>query len=89
MKIVAKACVSLLALVACALVLVEAFHFVKYRHLAPLGLHADFTMRHADLGIEGITKTYGVKLTNYGLRPAAVTDCEYVGDSLARGTNDA
>jgi hypothetical protein len=56
MKIVAKACVSLLALVACALVLVEAFHFVKYRHLAPLGLHADFTMRHADLGIEASRK---------------------------------
>ena len=63
--------------------LIELGHLVHFGHLTPFGLHADVVIRKDNYGIQGITKTYEAKLTNFGLMPARVTACEFVSDTLS------
>jgi hypothetical protein len=66
--------------------LLEIGHLVRFGHFPPFGLHADVVIRRADYGIEGITKTYDAKLTNYGFTPARITACDFIDDTLSHGT---
>jgi hypothetical protein len=64
----------------------ELNHFIRYGHLAPLGLHSDVVVWKADIGIPGISKTYEARLTNYGIAPVKVTVCDFLSDASERGT---
>ena len=64
--------VCLLVLACCVLELMHAFRF---GHFAPLGLHADVTVRKADYGIPGISKVYEPRLSNFGITPKTVLVC--------------
>ena len=75
----------LLALVS-RLVLVHWHHFAAHDHVAQLGLHADVIVSNASIGIPGITKMYEAELTNLGVLPVAVTQCEFLDDTFSRGT---
>ena len=86
MRALLKTCALLIAISVCGVLLLELFHYLRYRHLAPLGLHADLIVERADYGIEGITKIYGVKLTNYSFHPVTVNACDFVDDTFQRGT---
>jgi hypothetical protein len=43
----------------------ESIHFYRRRHFVPLALHADAIVQRGDIGIEGISKLYEARLTNY------------------------
>jgi hypothetical protein len=86
MNRIQNACVLLIVLLFLALILHELNHFYRYGHLVPLGLHADVVVSKGDIGIEGISKLYEAKLTNYGPLPAKVTACDFITDASARGT---
>lgn len=66
--------------------LLELGHLVRFGHLPPLGLHADVLVRKADYGIDGITKAYEAKLTNYGITPTWITACDFIDDAMSHGT---
>lgn len=66
--------------------LLELGHLARFGHLFPFGLHADVLVRKVDYGIDGVTKVYEAKLTNYGIRPAWVTACDFVDDTMSHGT---
>jgi hypothetical protein len=66
--------------------LLELDHLVRFGHFSPFGLHADVVMRRRDYGIDGITKTYEAKLTNYGFTPRTITACDFIDDTLSHGT---
>jgi hypothetical protein len=89
MRALLKSCALLIAISVCGVLLLELLHYQRYGHLAPLGLHADLIVEHADYGIEGITKVYGVKLTNYSFHPVTVRACGLVDDTFQRGTGIA
>jgi len=71
------------------LLLHEVIHLDRYGHLVRFGLHADPVVSKGDIGIEGITKLYEARLTNYGLLPAKVTACDFTTDASAHGTKVA
>jgi hypothetical protein len=81
-----KAGVLLIALVSLGVAFVELNHYYRYGHLAPFALHADAVVRKGDIGIEGISKLYEARLTNYGLYPVKVTVCDFISDAFAHGT---
>jgi len=64
----------------------EPNHLFRYGHFAPLGLHAEIQMQKADIGIEGISKMYEAKLTNFGFLPQQVRACDFITDASAKGT---
>lgn len=66
----------------------EIHHLVRFGHLYPFGLHADVIVRHEDYGIDGITKTYEARLTNYGVAPVWVRECKFLTD-VSQGTQTA
>jgi hypothetical protein len=66
--------------------LLELGHLVRFGHFFPFGLHADVVVRKADYGIDGVTKAYEAKLTNYGITPAWITACDFVDDVMSHGT---
>ena len=66
--------------------LLQLGHLLRFGHLFPFGLHADVLVRKADYGIEGITKVYEARLTNYGFRPVRITACDFVDDAMSHGT---
>jgi hypothetical protein len=76
------------ALLLVVLLLHELHHFDRYGHLVRLGLHADLIVSKGDSGLEGITKLYEARLTNYGLLPAKVTACDFIFNA-AHGTKVA
>jgi hypothetical protein len=71
------------------LLLHELNHFHRYGHLVRFVLHADLVVSKGDIGMEGITKLYEARLTNYGLLPAKVTACDFTTDASAHGTKVA
>jgi hypothetical protein len=73
----------------CGVLLAESVHYFRYGHLTRLGLHADVIVEHADIGFEGISKMYGVKLTNYGFLPVSVSACDFIDDDGEHGTSIA
>jgi hypothetical protein len=66
--------------------LVQLGHLARFGHFFPFGLHADVVVRRADYGIDGITKVYEAKLTNYGIGSAWITACDFIDDASSRGT---
>ncbi len=74
------------ALLLLSISLLQLGHLIRFGHFFPFGLHADVTVRKVDYGIEGITKAYEAKLTNYGIMPAKITACDFVDDAMERGT---
>jgi hypothetical protein len=76
----------LIALVSLGVALHELNHYYRYGHLAPFALHADVAVRKGDIGIEGISKLYEARVTNYGLYPVKVTACDFISDASAHGT---
>jgi hypothetical protein len=67
-------------------ILQELNHFHRYGHIARFGLHADVDVSRANIGIEGISKLYQAKLTNYRPLPTRVTACDFITDASAHGT---
>jgi len=65
--------------------LLELGHLVRFGHFFPFGLHADLVVRKADYGIDGITKAYEAKLTNYGLTSVSITVCDFIDDTMSHG----
>lgn len=65
---------------------IELRHKRRFGHLVGAGLHADFIVSQADLGIPGITKVYDATLTNLGPFPRKVSVCEFVTDAMGHGT---
>src|SRR5215510_6120258 len=63
--------------------LLEFGHLVRFEHFFPFGLHADLMVRKADYGIDGITKAYEAKLTNYGPTPVSITVCDFIDDTMS------
>jgi hypothetical protein len=66
--------------------LLELGHLIRFGHFLPFGLHADVVVSKADYGIDGITKAYEAKLTNYGILPARITACDFIDDAMSHGT---
>jgi hypothetical protein len=48
-------------------------------------LHAEYSVETADIGIPGITKMYGARLTNSGRTPVRIEVCAFVDDAGGRG----
>lgn len=86
MNRIRKIGVLLVAFLLLGIILQDLNHFNRYGHIAPLGLHADVDVSKGDIGIEGITKLYEARLTNYGPLPARVTACDFISDASAHGT---
>ena len=87
MKRSSKAGAAAIALLALTIGLLELTHLIRFGHCFPFGLHADVSVGKADYGIDGITKVYQAKLTNYGLMPASISVCDFVDDTFSRGTH--
>lgn len=77
--------VLLLATASIGFVIQESVHLHRYGHLVPPALHADFLVQRGDIGIEGISKLYEAKLTNYAPFPVKVVACDFISDASARG----
>jgi len=86
---VQKTGVLLLMFFITVLLLHEVIHLDRYGHLVRFGLHADLVVSKGANGLEGITKLYEARLTNYGLLPAKVTACDFTTDASAHGTKVA
>ena len=86
MRALQRIFVLLVSISICGVSLVESFHYFKYQHFTPLGLHADLSVHRRDVGFEGISKLYRVKLTNYGFLPATVSACDFVDVTGQRAT---
>lgn len=71
------------------LAMIEFRHELRFGHFVRPGLHADYVVSHADLGIPGITKVYAATLTNFGIIPRKVWACQFVTDDMERGTEIA
>jgi hypothetical protein len=66
--------------------LLQLGHLIRFGHFFPFGLHADVTVRKVDYGIEGVTKAYEARLTNYGITPAKAIACDFIDDTMSYGT---
>src|SRR5580765_217871 len=86
---VQKTGVLLLMFFITVLLLHGVIHLDRYGHLVRFGLHADLVVSKGANGLEGITKLYEARLTNYGLLPAKVTACDFTTDASAHGTKVA
>jgi hypothetical protein len=80
MRAVLKAGLTLVGILATVVVIHEVLHFRRYGHLAPFGLHADFsaTTSHDILAVGGTATIYQARLTNYGAFPATIVVCDYL-----------
>jgi hypothetical protein len=87
MKRSSKAGAAVIALLALTIGLLELTHLIRFGHCFPFGLHADVSVRKADYGIDGITKVYQSRLTNYGLKPVWISVCDFVDDTFSHGTH--
>jgi hypothetical protein len=69
-----------------ALIVVIVFVAIVAKQRGTQGLKAEIVATNSDIGIPGITKMYGAKLTNRGLLPVRVTRCNFIDDAMAPGT---
>jgi hypothetical protein len=67
-------------LIVVAFTIHESIHFYRFRHLAPLGLHADVEVSTESnlLGIRGLANFYKARLTNYSVFPITMIVCDYI-----------
>jgi hypothetical protein len=86
MNTLQKAAVSLIAVASVGLITLESTHFYRYGHFVGPALHADVIVGKGDIGIEGISKLYEAKLTNYAPFPVKVKACDFISDASAPGT---
>jgi hypothetical protein len=79
MSRIQKTGITLVVLFLVGLFLHELRHLYRYGHLVPIGLHADVSITTGNdvLGVEGIAKIYGAKLTNYGILPYTIVVSDY------------
>jgi hypothetical protein len=79
---------AICALLALGFIAHESIHFYRYRHFAPLALHADVLITTSDqiLGTEGTAKIYQARLTNYGIFPNKIIGCDYTNWASMRQT---
>jgi hypothetical protein len=75
-------------LVVVAFTIHESIHFYRFRHFAPLGLHADVEVSTESnlLGIRGLANFYNARLTNYGVLPITMIGCDYINWAGAHDT---
>jgi hypothetical protein len=79
-----KVCVWLSGIL---LTLLAVFGLAIHKVMAsPKDLRAALHVETADLGIPGITKTYDATITNRGRAPVRITRCDFVDDTMSRGT---
>ncbi len=80
MRAVLKVGLTLAGILVTVAVIHEVRHFRRYGHLAPFGLHADFsvTTSHDILAVGGTARIYEARLTNYGAFPATIVVCDYL-----------
>jgi hypothetical protein len=78
-----------ISIIVCGVLLVESLRYFRYGHFTRLGLHAELLVARCAIDIEGISKLYGVRLTNYGLLPVTVSACAFITDSGEHGTSIA
>jgi len=64
-----KVGIFLLVIASVGVIIQESIHFYRHRHFVPLALHADAIVQRGDIGIEGISKLYEARLTNYAHSP--------------------
>jgi hypothetical protein len=86
---VQKVGVLLLMFFGAVLASLELNHLDRYGHLVGFGLHADLVVSKGDIGLEGITRLYEGRLTNYGLLPVKVTACDFTTHASAHETKVA
>jgi hypothetical protein len=86
MNTLQKVVVSTIAAASVGFIIVESIHFYRSGHFVRTALHADVIVRTGDIGIEGISKLYEAKLTNYAPFPVKVTACDFISDASAHGT---
>jgi len=67
-------------------VIQEAVHLHRYGHFVPPALHADIFVQRGDIGIEGISRLYEARLTNYAPFPVKVAACDFITDASEPGT---
>jgi hypothetical protein len=79
---------AICALLSLAFIAHESIHFYRYRHFAPLALHADVLVTTSNdiLGVEGTGKIYQARLTNYGIFPTRIIGCDYTDWASRRQT---
>ena len=79
--------VILVVVIVCLLVgRFEWNHYRTYGHFVSYGLHVDSVNRDAYIGIQGQTKMYSARLSNYSLRSVMLPACDYVTDGFSPGT---
>ena len=83
MRLKGKLWILLVSILVLVFAIVEATHWVRFGHFAPLGLHADVLVRKADYGIPGISKVYEPRLTNFGVLPVRISVCDFVSDAFS------
>jgi hypothetical protein len=78
-----KASVAVAGLLVTPVVIHEVHHFKRYGHLAPFGLHADFTTTTSQdiLGVRGTATIYQARSANYGV-PAPMVVCDYLDSGM-------
>jgi hypothetical protein len=81
MSTLQKVGVFLIAATSLGVIIQESIHFYRYGHFVLPTLHADTVVRTGDIGIEGISKLYEAKLTNYAPVPVKVTACDFISDA--------
>ena len=81
-----KVGIFLIVTASVGVIIQESIHFYRHHHFVPLALHADAIVQRGDIGIEGISKLYEARLTNYAPFPVKVTACDFISDASARGT---
>jgi hypothetical protein len=82
-----RAVLVIVTIVAMIGVAIQIVHRVNYGHLVPLGLHADYTIETAEIGIPGISKLYDAHLTNYGALPSRIERCQFTTDASEKGVS--
>lgn len=50
------------------------------------GLRTEVITSNADIGISGVTRMYSARVTNDGFLPVRIASCNFVDDTLSRGT---
>jgi hypothetical protein len=77
MKRIQRASILFAVLLLLGLFLEKLWHFHRYGHFAPFGLHADVTVVVSNdvLGVNGTAKIYKARLTNFGFLPVTFRVC--------------
>jgi len=79
---------AICALLSLGFIALESIHFYRYRHFAPLRLHADVVVTTSNeiLGVQGTGKIYQARLTNYGILPTRFIGCDFIDWASRRET---